>query len=167
MVVPVISPATVSIPNKVYRFVVHGKPWAQKNVNIIRYRGTGKFKKPFLTHSPELFAAREDLAHTLYIQYKQQGGEKPISYHMEVEFIFYVESQHEPDMDNLPAIVCDALQGVKNELSENRKDKLAAVIEDDKLMRVGHITKIVRGDINYYGEPRTEVCIRRYYGSKS
>lgn len=162
-----VEPQPVVIPCEEYVFIVHGKPWAQKNVNIIRFRGSGKFKKPFLTHSPDMYAAREDLAHAFYIQYKSQGGKGLIEYHLEADFTFYVERQHEPDMDNLPAIVCDALQGVKDEMSEKRGARIAAVIKDDKLFRVGRITKIVKGDINYDGEPRTEVRIRRYYGSKT
>jgi hypothetical protein len=155
----------IYLPREEYTFIVHGKPWVQKNNLVIRFKNPRFRKGPYIGHAEDMKVAREEIAHSLYSQYLQQGGMDPLICHLEIDFVFYVDSAHEPDLDNLPAIICDALQGVRDDMNENPKAKLAVVVSNDKLFRYGTMLKIVKGDIGYAGEPRTEIGIRRYYGS--
>lgn len=153
----------IRIPVEEYRFVVPGKPWVQKNDLVIRYRNPKTKFGPFVGHSSEMSHARERLANAIFTQFQHQGGKKPIDFHVEIDFTFFVVKSHEPDLDNLPAIVCDAMQGIPVKGASGVK--VAAVLENDICIRKGTILKIVEGDIDYVGEPRTEIIVRRYLGA--
>jgi len=114
-------------------------------------------------HSKELTNIRDEITRDTFSQYNAQGFEEPIENLISVEFVFYVLRQHEPDVDNLPAIVLDALQG-KKAIRKGEKVKLMKVLSDDKLVRFITAEKIVKGDPKYVGDPRTEFTIRRYSG---
>lgn len=140
-----------------YVFAYEGRPLVQKN-NLKRrqYMKDGKTRK-FVDHSDAMKHVRDKMGMEFYKQYKNQGGTKPINFLVDVEMTFYVPKQSEPDLDNLPAIVLDALQGVVA-----NKNRVAVVLTDDQLVRRMTATKIVKGDRNYDGEPRTEIRVRRY-----
>ena len=163
MDVQVAEPRPIRIPIEEYRFKIPGKPWVQKNNLIIRYKNPRAKSGPFIGHSAEMSHARERLANEMYSQFQRQGGKRPLDFHVEVDFVFYVARGHEPDLDNLPAIVCDAMQGIQ--VKGAAGVKVAAVLQNDISIRKGTILKIVEGDINYVGEPRTEITVRRYLGA--
>lgn len=140
-------------------FVIEGKPLVQKNNLNIRYRQTKGKRVPFIAHTKEMSDVRNAMAMEFYKQYKKQKFFKPIDYLFEIDLVFYVRKQHEPDLDNLPAIVLDALQGVR---LKGGKNNIAVTLLDDKLLRQERSRKIVEGDEDYNGKPRTEVTIRRY-----
>ena len=143
---------------KIFKFVFEGRPKVQKN-DLVIYKGKGG--RPFVTHSKKLEKVRKEITRSAFEQYLQQGGQEPIDYLCEVKFTFYCTKQWEPDLDNLPAIILDALQGdiVK---WKREKIKINQVLADDKLVRFEQSEKIVKGDEKYVGEPRTELEIRRY-----
>jgi len=142
-------------------FVFHGRPTVQKNNLNIRYKYVGKRRVPFIGHSAKMSDIRDQMSVEFYRQYKAQGFCDPIDYLFEAHMVFYLTKQSEPDLDNLPAIVMDALQGMK---LKGSKTKVAITLTDDKLLRQENSVKIVKGDKDYTGEPRTEVIIRRYTG---
>lgn len=147
-----------------FEFVIEGRPKVQKNDLVIRNRG-GKGGRPFVSHSKKLETVRKQITRDAYDQFLKQGGLNPIDYLCEVQFKFYCTKQWEPDLDNLPAIVLDALQG--DTIQRNReKVKIRQVLTDDKLIRFEQSEKIVKGDEKYDGEPRTEFTIRRYEPEK-
>ncbi len=118
----------------------------------------GGKKIPFVDHSDELKKTRNDIAFSIFEQFKAQGGVKPIDYLFEISFVYYTRKQWEPDVDNLPAIVLDAMQGVKIKGGLN----VAITIMNDKLLRKVTAEKILEGDPRYTGEPRTEFEIKPY-----
>ena len=130
----------------------------QKNNLNIYYKGRGKFKKPIIGHNQKLLEFRERVSEELYEEYKYQGGEGTIEDLVEVVLVFYITRQSEPDLDNLPAAILDAIQG--SDIGDGTKSN--ALIKDDKQVRRIISQKIVKGDKEYYGEPRTEVTIRDY-----
>lgn len=141
-------------------FVIIGKPWVQKNNLNILFRNPRQRTGPFVDHSNEMKLAQQRMAKLLHDQYRAQGRSTPIDYLISVDLVFYVKKGHEPDLDNLPAFVMDAMQGIS--VKGMRGIKVAAILVDDKLVREEHSRKIVEGDIGYDGEPRTEITIRRY-----
>ena len=154
-----VSPQPIKIPIETYRFKVIGKPWVQKNNLSIFYKNPRARTGAFGGHSHEMSQARDRMSNELYAQFMRQGGKTPIDYHIEVDFIFYVAKNHEPDLDNLPAIVCDAMQGIS--VSGARGVRVAAILKNDSSIRKSTILKIVEGDLDYDGEPRTELVVRR------
>lgn len=142
-----------------YKFTIQGRPLVQKNDIKIRYKIVKGGKKiPFVDHSEELKKTRTEIAMDIFNQFKKQGGLTPIDYNFEIKFVFYVRKQWQPDLDNLPAIVLDAMQGVKI------KGGLivAKTIQDDKLLRKITAEKILEGDPKFSGELRTEIEIQPY-----
>jgi len=152
----------IRIPIERYHFVIRGKPWVQKNDLIICYKNRAKKTGVFIGHSTAMSHARDGISTTLYTQFQRQGGRKPITYPVRVDFIFYVKKAHEPDLDNLLAIVCDAMQGIVVKGVKGRR--VASILTDDKLIKYGINQKITEGDINYVGEPRTELVLSRWIG---
>ena len=145
------------------KFVLYGRPLVQKNnLNVYKKTIKGGRKIPFVGHSKELMEARDEASFTLHQQYIDQGYTEPIDYLFRVHIVFYVEKRSEPDLDNLPAFVLDALQGIRD---KKKKTVEYQVIKDDKLLRLEMSEKIVKGDEKYHGEPRTEITISRYDGS--
>lgn len=159
-----INPQPVHIPVESFHFVITGKPWVQKNNLIIFYKNPRKKTGPFVGHSKGMSEARDSMSAMLFDQFKKQGGRNPITYPVEVNLVFYVERAHEPDVDNLPAIVCDAMQGIR---VKGTRARVASVLKDDKLICKVKARKITKGDINYVGEPRTELTVRRFLGSRT
>lgn len=141
-------------------FVVVGKPWVQKNNLQIRYRDPRQKRGPFVDHSQDMKTARQRMSTLLYDQYRAQGRSLPINYLISVDLVFYVRRGHEPDLDNLPAFVLDAMQGIS--IPGIKGKRVASMLTDDKLVREEHSRKIVEGDVGYDGEPRTEITISRY-----
>ncbi len=142
--------------------LVPGKPWVQKNNLHIFYKNPKRKIGPFISHSNEMKVARDRSSKIMYDQYRALGYRNPIDYLIEVDLVFYVQRQHEPDLDNLPAFVLDAMRGVK--VKGMRGVKVGGILVDDKLVRRERSRKIVEGDIDYVGEPRTEIRIRRFEG---
>lgn len=142
-----------------YKFTIQGRPLVQKNDIKIRYKIVKGGKKiPFVDHSEELKKTRTEIAISLFDQFKKQGGLTPIDYNFEIKFVFYVKKQWQPDLDNLPAIVLDAMQGVKIKGGLT----VAKTIQDDKLLRKITAEKILEGDPKFTGELRTEIEIQPY-----
>lgn len=141
------------------KFVLYGRPLVQKN-NLVVYQKTIKGGKriPFIGHSKALNEARQEASFILYNQYIEQGYNEPIDYLFSMRTVYFVTKQWEADLDNLSAFVLDALQGTKDDVVTNK------VIVNDKLLRHLESEKIVKGDTNYHGEPRTEFEISRYVG---
>ena len=152
----------IRIPVEQYQFVIIGKPWVQKNDLIICYKNRKQKTGVFIGHSTAMSRARDGISTVLFDQFKQQGGGQPITYPVRVDFVFYVKRAHEPDLDNLPAIVCDAMQGIA--VKSMRGSRVASILVDDKLIKYGINQKITEGDVNYVGEPRTEITISRWIG---
>lgn len=149
----------VTKADKPIKFVFHGRPKVQKNDLVIRYKFVGKRRIPFIGHSKKMSDIRDQMTIEFHRQYKAQGYCDPIDYLFEAEFVFYVPKQSEPDLDNLPAIVLDSLQGMK---IKKTKTKVAITLTDDKLLRYESSRKVVKGDPEYDDNPRTEVTIRRH-----
>jgi len=159
-----IDPEPIRIPVEAFEFSINGKPWVQKNNLIIFYKNPRRKTGAFIGHSKEMDHARDYMSGVMYDQFRKQGGKKPINYPVCIDFVFYVERAHEPDVDNLPAIVCDAMQGIR---VKGTRARVAAVLTDDKLICRIRARKITKGDINYVGEPRTELVLRRYLGTRA
>ena len=145
--------------DKEIKLVFHGRPKVQKNDLKIHYKFVKGRKIPTIGHSKKLTEVRDAMTVEFYKQYQAQGFTKPIDYLFEIHMVFYLTRQSEPDLDNLPAIVLDALQGLKVKKS---KIKVAITLTDDKLLRRESSRKVVKGDDDYTGEPRTEVRIKAY-----
>jgi Holliday junction resolvase RusA-like endonuclease len=143
---------------KIYQFVLYGKPIVQKN-NLKIWKKKTKTGKShnFVGHSQDFRVQREEMSRVLFEQAVDQGLVNPIDYLFEINFKFYVLKAHEPDLDNLPAAVLDALQGIKVD-----DDKEYQVIINDKQLRKESSEKIVFGDSRYSGEPRTEFELKFY-----
>ena len=103
---------------------------------------------------------RDEITKYAHEEYVKAGFTEPVDFHIEVYFLFYIDKRSRPDLDNLPAIVLDALQGKKK---KGTKERLNPVIKDDSLVRFMTAEKIVKGDDLYEGEPRTVVKIRKYH----
>ena len=142
----------------IFNFVFEGRPKVQKNDLVIR---KGKGGRPFVAHSNKLGDVRKEITKAAYEQFIEQGGTDPIDYLCEVYFKFFCTKQWEPDLDNLPAIVLDAIQGTVV-TRQKKKVRVNQVLLDDKLVRFEQSEKILKGDAKYDGEPRTEFTIRRY-----
>jgi hypothetical protein len=141
--------------DKIYKFLIEGRPKVQKNDNAI-YKSKGRL---FIGHSKLLSETRDEVTLEIFDQFIEQGGVNPIDYLCAVSFVFYCPAQAEPDLDNLPAIILDAIQGQKEKGS---KERMMVVLKNDKLVRVINSEKIVKGDPRYFGEPRTEIEISKY-----
>jgi len=134
-----------------------GRPKVQKN-DLVIWKGKGG--RPIINHSKKMNAIRDEMMKDFYEQYTSMGYTEPIDCHVEVFFDFYSTRQWEPDLDNLPAIVLDALQGKKSK-KKGDKTRTFAVLSDDKLLRRELSEKLIKGE-DYDGEPRTEITIRKY-----
>ncbi len=158
------NPIYLGAQGKEYFFRVIGKPWVQKNNLRIHYKRPRERQGAFIAHTKEMEAARTRLTHSMHLQFRAQGGRDPIDYAIEAAFTFYTDSAHEPDLDNLPAIVLDAMQGTR---VKGTRRRVGAIFLDDKQVRlISSLKKIVKGDVCYDGEPRTELRIRGYYGHR-
>ncbi|MDC1299884.1 RusA family crossover junction endodeoxyribonuclease [bacterium] len=142
------------------KFTIYGRPKVQKNDLVIRRAKGGR---PFVSHSKKLDEVRTHIMEESYQQYLDQGFDEPIDYLCEVYFTFYCPKQAEPDLDNLPSIVLDAIQGKKIK-GKGKHERDSQILVDDKLVRICKSEKIVKGDEKYDGEPRTEFEIREYSG---
>ncbi len=153
-----------NIPKPVYSgdvfdIVIHGRPVVQKNNIIIRrIKRKGKLV-PFVDHTDKMKAIRNDICLKIFRHYTKLGYTKPIDYLIEAHLVFYIERVSEPDVENLPSIFFDAMEGIKE---KKTKQKIAVTLVNDKLVRKVTCEKIVKGDVKYHGEPRTEIRIRRY-----
>lgn len=137
-------------------FLIEGKALSQKNDVVIRKAKGGRY---FVGHSQKLSKVRDQISKDVFQQYLDQGYSDPIDYLCEFSFKFYCLRQHEPDVDNLAQIFLDALQGIKNKKEGTVEYQ---VLKNDKLVRVIRCEKIVLGDLDYNGEPRTEFEIKEY-----
>ena len=145
--------------DKQIEFVILGRPLVQKNnLQIIKVRRGGKLTS-FIDHSSKMKSVRDRVSMEMYNQYTGQGYTKPIDFLNEVDFTFFVLRQGEPDLDNLPALFLDAMQGFKVKKSNL---KIAITMLDDKLVRKLSCEKIVKGDFKYDGQERCEIRIRKY-----
>jgi len=145
-------------------FTIVGRPLVQKNnLEIRKKRKKGGGYVSFIDHSSKMKKRRDDISVEIYKKYKKEGYKDPIDYFIEVDFVCYVEKRGEPDVDNLPSIFLDAMQGIKQTIKgTTKKIRLAQTLVDDKLVRKISVTKIVKGDKEYHGEPRAEITIRDY-----
>lgn len=145
--------------DKRIKFIIYGRPLVQKNnLQIIKVKRGGKLVS-FIDHSSKMKSFRDKVSMEMYKQYTNQGYTKPINFLNEVSFRFFVLKQSEPDLDNLPAIFLDAMQGFKVKKSNL---KIAITMLDDKLIRKLSCEKVVKGDPKYDGQERCEIEIRRY-----
>lgn len=157
----------------IYKFVVYGRPLSQKNNIKVQKRG----KHYAVGHSSDFTKRRDEICADIYRQFKDQGGEEPIDYLVEVHYRFYHRKQWEPDLDNLPAVLLDAMQGrkikkkvngrlVKDENGKQVYEVLDKTLKDDKLVRFQMEEKIVKGDDKWDDEERSEFSIRPYEPTK-
>lgn len=141
------------------KLVYIGRPKVQKN-DLVIWKGKGG--RPIVGHSKKMIDIRNDMMKCFHEQYTAMGFTEPIDCHVEIFFDFYSTRQWEPDLDNLPAIVLDALQGKKAKKKGETIVKFA-VLSDDKLLRRELSEKLIKGeDYAADGEPRTEITIRKY-----
>jgi Holliday junction resolvase RusA-like endonuclease len=159
--------------DRVYKFVVYGRPLSQKNNIKVQKRG----KHYAVGHSSDFTKRRDEICADIHQQFLEQGGEAPIDYLVEIWYKFYHRRQWEPDLDNLPAVLLDAMQGRKVKRKENNRlvkdengkqvyDVLDKTLMDDKLVRFQMEEKIVKGDEKWDDEERSEFIIRPYDPTK-
>lgn len=139
----------------IFEFIIMGKPKVQKNDIVLLKMGN----RHVVGHSSKLKSVRDEITNSLYRQYVRQGRREPIEFLVNITMTFYVTKASEPDLDNLPSIVLDAIQGIS---IGKLKKRVGAVLSNDKLVRKLTTEKIVKGDESYVGEPRTEIRIEPY-----
>jgi Holliday junction resolvase RusA-like endonuclease len=143
----------------IIKFIVKHDPTVQKNdLEIHKVKVNGNWIRT-IGHSKRLKRSREFACLEMFKQYQKLGYTQPISYLIDVDFVFYVTEASEPDLDNLPPMYLDAMQGVKMA----RMGKVGTILVDDKLVRKIGQEKIVERDVKYYGKPRVEICIKPYW----
>jgi len=142
------------------KIVLPGRPIVQKNNLNIYTKKTNKGNIPFIDHNKKMKDRRNEISIEIFKEYNKLGLSGPISYPVDISFTFYINRVSEPDLDNLPSIILDAMQGFKIKGG----NRIAVTLQDDKLYKKGTTHKIVQGDMAYHGEPRTEIEIRRYKG---
>ena len=142
---------------KVYKFTIIGRPLSQKN--NIKIHKIGKVYR--IGHPKKFVKRRDEICDEIFQQFQDQGGEKPIDYLMEIHYKFYHRLQWEPDLDNLPAVLLDAMQG-RTKKVKGEKVKFNITILDDKLVRFQKEEKIIKGDPKWDDEERVEFTIIPY-----
>ena len=149
----------IHIKDRLIKFVVYGSPKVQKNDLVIMKRSKrGGGTTRMIGHSGKMKGIRDIFTFEVYKQYINQGYKDPIDYFINIGMVFYTNKSSEPDLDNLIALPLDAMEGVKHKGGL----KVAQVLKNDKLVRKITARKIVKGDIEYNGEPRTEIEISPY-----
>ncbi len=144
---------------KIMSFVVYGDPKVQKNdLMIMKKRNKSGKNIRIIGHSNKMKDIRNKFTLDMYKQYVDQGFNKPIDYYICIDIIFYIKKSSEPDLDNLVALPLDAMEGMKT----RNVVIVAQMLTNDKLVRKIISEKIVKGDDNYHGEPRTEIRIYPY-----
>ena len=139
------------------KLVFIGRPKVQKN-DLKIWKGKGG--RPMIGHSKKMTDIRNAMMKEFHDQYTALGYDEPLDCSVSIEFDFYSTKQWEPDLDNLPSIVLDALQGKTTKVKGEKVQKFA-VLKDDKLLRREMSEKLIKGE-DYDGEPRTELTIRAY-----
>lgn len=124
--------------------------------------------KSFIGHSKKLDEVRTAMSESMHNQYLAQGYLEPIDCLISVKFVFYTSKQWEPDLDNLPSIVLDALQGITKKVKKEKVKKWVTLV-DDKLVMFEQSEKIIVPKIKgvkdgYEQELRTELEITEYRG---
>lgn len=135
----------------------------QKNDLKIYYRKNKMGgNSPFVGHSSGMGSVRDEITEQVYEEYSKIY-DKPIDFLIEVRYVFYVPAQGEPDLDNLPAIFLDAIQGKVVGRGKNKRREMSSLV-DDKLVRREISEKIVikKANLEELGPLRTEVEIYRY-----
>lgn len=148
---------------KEYRFSYEGRPLSQKNDLVVRFRSPGRYKggTPFIGHTESLLKSRNEISTQIYSQFLKQGGKLPIDWLFELDIKFYLGEKWETDLDNLPAIILDAMQGFK--LKNGKTGFIVCqVIKNDKLLRKMTAEKFYPYDPRYTGVMRTEITLRPY-----
>lgn len=120
------------------KFVTSGRCLVQKNRMEIYKKKVGGKLISFIGHSKEFKQARDELAVNLFSQFQKQGFLLPVGSLFQLDCKFFVTKQHEPDLDNLPAIFLDAFQGVSVQ-----GNVVAKVIENDRLLRKLTVEKFI------------------------
>jgi hypothetical protein len=147
----------------IFRTTIIGRPMVQKNDLKIYYRkNKSGTNSPFVGHSSGMSSVRDEITEQLYDEYmKIYDG--PIDFPIEMRYLFYVPAQGEPDLDNLAAIILDAIQGKVVGKGKN-KHRVMSILVDDKLVKRQIEEKIVikKADLEELGPVRTELAIYRY-----
>lgn len=138
-----------------FKFIVPGRPRSQKNDLQIYWKRVGGVKRPFVAHSADLHKFRNDISNLVFGQYLDQGGKEPINWLFKADFVFYCSKRWEPDLDNMPAVIMDAMQGIK----KGKTIIVSQTVANDKLLRYMTARKIVQYDPQFNGELRTELTI--------
>lgn len=147
--------------DEILNFVVCGDPVVQKNNLEIHKIKRGNKLLSFIDHSGKMKKRRDEITVEIYKQFKKQGKCEVIDFLFSMDIKFYCNKKSEPDLDNLPSIILDAMLGISVKTG-GKKNKIAAVISDDKLLRMLTMEKIIEGDQKYHGKPRTEFSISKY-----
>jgi len=161
-----LSVTPIKVKSSIIRLVFLGDPLSQKN-DLFIYKKKVRKKNgmlatvPFIGHSKKLEDVRSSMSVSFYKQYIRQGYKHPIDYDVEVDCKFYCRKRRgrKLDLDNLPALPLDALQGFKD---KKTKLKLAVTLKDDGLVRRIIEEDFLEGEDRYNGQARTEITIRRY-----
>jgi hypothetical protein len=149
---------------KEYHFSYEGRPLSQKNDLVVRFKSPGRYKGglPFIGHTPDLLKSRNEISTQIYSQFLKQGGKLPIDWLFELDIKFYLGEKWETDLDNLPAIILDAMQGFKLKNDNTKGFTVCQVIKNDKLLRKMTAEKFFPYDPRYTGVMRTEIILRPY-----
>jgi Holliday junction resolvase RusA-like endonuclease len=119
-------------------------------------------KSPFVGHSSDMSDVRDSITEQLYEEYSKKF-DKPIDFPIEMRYIFYVPAQGEPDLDNLAAIVLDAIQGKVVGKGKNKHREMSMLVDDDLVLRQVETKIVVRkADLEELGPLRTELAVYRY-----
>ena len=147
----------------ILKSTIIGRPLVQKNNLKIYYRkNSAGSKSPFVGHSSDMSHVRDEITDQLFAEYALLY-DSPINFPVEVHFIFYAPAQGEPDLDNLSAIVLDAIQGKVRGRGKNKYRENAILVDDSlvhKLVKVKVVVK--KAKLEELGPLRTELAIFRY-----
>jgi hypothetical protein len=144
-----------------FEFSFNGRPLSQKNNLQIRFKAPGRYKGgiPFVGHSAEMLKTRQEISTQLYTQFLAQKGQL-IDWLFELDFKFYIGEKWETDLDNMPAICLDAMQGFR--IAKGKSMTVCQIIKNDKLLRRMTAEKFYPYDPRYTGEMRTEIILTPY-----
>jgi Holliday junction resolvase RusA-like endonuclease len=144
----------------ILKSTVFGRPLVQKNNLKIYYRKNKMgSKSPFVGHSSDMSHVRDEITEQLYEEYSKKYS-TPIDYPVEVRYVFYVPAQGEPDLDNLAAILLDAIQGKVVGKGKAKRREMAILVDDSLVLRQVEEKVVIRkADLEELGPLRTEVEI--------
>lgn len=131
------------------KYLIIGNPVTKKNSQQILVNP--KTKRPFISPSSKYKKYSKDAVHQLLMQSVRNGEDEPISYPVNVQCVYYMETKRRVDLVNLLESTLDVLVE-------------AGILADDNCsIAYMHDGSRVSYDKTY---PRTEITITRMYGDE-